>query len=59
MNQIMSAVAQWLEQKYCWEVNCMDVYRLCRDCEKFKTDACPNSKDCLDTPDKPYYERKK
>lgn len=54
MNQIMSAVAQWLEQKYC-----MDVYRFCQDCEKFETDACPNSKDCLDTPDKPYFERKK
>ena len=58
MNKMMSAVDQWLEQKYYWEVNQRDAYRLCRDCAKFKTGSCPNSMDCLDTPDKPYYERK-
>lgn len=58
MNAIVSAVNQWLEQKYNWEVNHSDMYALCRDCAKFKTDACPNSIECLDTLDKPHYERK-
>lgn len=58
MNMAVSAAAQWLRQKYCWEVNCHDMYALCRDCVKFKTDACPNSKECLDTPNRPYYQSK-
>ena len=58
MNPIVSAVEQWLEQKYYWGISHGDMYALCRNCKKFKTDTCPNSAKCPDTPDKPYYERK-
>lgn len=58
MTNIVSAVEQWLEQKYYWDISHGDMYALCRDCAKFKTDACPNSAECLDTLDKPYYQAK-
>lgn len=56
MKSLIDIVSSFCETMRGWNAHAVDIYGICRSCVKFKTDDCPNAKECFDTLDKPYYQ---